>query len=180
MKFIHSSAARFLIVIGVSITLASNAFSQQPTPAKLVKILAVTMESGAIAGSNRPWIKVVTQFQTTPAWCDGVAFSYLVLLGANNEYRVLPGTVRYANVRAGVNRAVMYISPNTVERFGGPITARVTAYYKDEPVDEGAYKSAGSPPNWERLNKYDGLLLTVIHTPWVINDYSASPDIFGQ
>ena len=34
-----------------------------------------------MAGSNRPWIKVVTQFATTPKWADGIVFNYMVLVG---------------------------------------------------------------------------------------------------
>src|SRR4051812_12042215 len=107
--------------------------SQQPSAAAAeVKIQSITLEPGTLQGSNRQWIKVVTNFQTTPRWADGIVFSYSVLLGANNQFRVLPGTVRYANIKGGGNRAVMYISPNTAERFGPPIAVHVKAFYKDE------------------------------------------------
>jgi hypothetical protein len=116
-----------------------------------------------------------------PRWADGIAFSYNVLLAAENQFRVLPGTVRYANVKGGQNRAVMYLSPNTAERFGAPVAAHVKAFYKDDLADDFQVKSPGTyPPNWEtQFNKYPGLLLTVIHTPWVTSDYSNSPDIFA-
>src|SRR5437868_5626387 len=104
----------FLTLIGIW------ASAQQPAAAaaKEVKILNVTLEPATTAGSNRQWIKVVTQFQSTPRWADGMVFSYSILLGSGDQFRVLPGTVRYANIKGGLNRAVMYISPNTAERFG--------------------------------------------------------------
>lgn len=171
-----------LAVFSISAVALSSTSAQQPSPTpKQVTIQNVTLESAVMPGSNRPWIKVVTHFQTTPRWADGVAFSYAVLLGAGDQYRVLPGTVRYANVKGGANRAVMYISPNTAERFGAPIAAHVRAYYKDEVADDFTMKGAGNAPaGWEtQYNKYPGLLLIVINTPWVITDYSNSPDIFA-
>jgi hypothetical protein len=154
---------------------------QSSVTPKEVKIQAVSFEAAILPGSNRTWIKIVATFQTLPRWCDGVAFSYAVLLGAENQFRVLPGTVRYANVKGGTNRAVMYISPNTVERFGAPLAAHVKAFYKDELADDVALKPQSNVPStWEaQYAKYNGLLLTVIHTPWVISDYSNSPDIFA-
>jgi hypothetical protein len=156
--------------------------AQQPSaPPKEVKIQNVTFEAGAPPGTNRQWIKVVTQFQSTPHWADGIVFSYAVLLGAGDQFRILPGIVRYANVKGGANRAVMYISPNTVERFGAPLAVHVKAFYKDDQADDFTSKpSANVSTSWEtQYNKYPGLLLTVIHTPWVISDYSNSPDIFA-
>lgn len=157
-------------------------FAQQPaaTP-KQIAIQNVTMESAALPGSNRPWIKVVTNFQSSVRWADGIAFSYTVLLSAGDQHRVLPGVVRYANVKGGANRAVMYISPNTVERFGAPVGAHVKAFYKDEVADDFVMKPSGNVPSgWEnQYDKYPGLLMTVINTPWIITDYASSPDIFA-
>ena len=174
----NARAIALLLVISATPALAQ----QPPTPApKEVKIQAVTLEPAPVPGSNRTWIKVVTQFQSVPRWADGIVFSYAVLLGAGDQYRVLPGTVRYANVKGGMNRAVMYVSPNTVERFGAPVAAHVKAFYKDEQADDFVFKGQGTvPSNWEtQFNKYPGLLLIVIHTPWIISDYSSSPDIFA-
>ena len=163
------------------VTFAVPAFGQAPaTTPKQIAIRSITVEPAALPGTNRNWIKVVTTFQSAPAWADGIAFNYSVLIGVGSQFRVLPGIVRYANVKGGINRAVMYISPNTVERFGSPMAARIKVFYKDELVDESTYKGKIEPPaNWEtQVNKYQGLLLTVIHTPWLITDYSNSPDIF--
>src|SRR5436189_5460802 len=157
-------------------------FAQQPaaTP-KQIAIQNVTLESAALPGSNRPWIKVVTQFQSSVRWADGIVFSYTVLLGSGDQHRVLPGVVRYANVKGGTNRAVMYISPNTAERFGAPVGAHVKAFYKDEIADDFVMKPSGNVPSaWEtQYDKYPGLLLTVINTPWLISDYLSAPDIFA-
>jgi hypothetical protein len=170
-----------VIAIFFTVTIVTSP-AQQPAPTpKEVKIQSITVEPATMSGSNRTWLRVVAQFQTRPQWADGIVFSYTVLLGANNQYRILPGIVRYANVKGGLNRAVMYISPNTAERFGQPLAAHIKAFYKEELVDESTFKGAQAvPPNWEtQYNKYSGLLLTVINTPWVISDYSNSPDIFA-
>lgn len=156
--------------------------AQQPAPTpKEVKIQQVTVEAAALPGSNRQWLKVVASFQTTPKWADGIAFNYTVLLGSDKNFRVLQGIARYANVKGGVSRAVMYISPNTAERFGPPVAATVRAFYKDDLADEASYRGPGNiPANWERqFDKYPGLLLNVLQTPWFAYDYATSPDIFA-
>jgi hypothetical protein len=173
---------RLFLTIGLAAMAILPVVAQEPSPTpKQVTIQSVSLESASMPGSSRAWTKVVTHFQSAPRWADGVVFSYTVLLGAMDQFRVLPGVVRYANVKGGNNRAVMYISPNTAERFGPPIAARVKAFYKDEMADDFLFKTqAALPSNWEnQYNKYPGLLLTVINTPWVISDYSASPDIFA-
>lgn len=180
--FSLSSNAWFCLVFLVLLLNTEYATAQQPSPTpKEVKIESISFEPATLPGSNRIWIRVVANFQTLPRWADGIAFSYNVLMAAENQFRVLPGTVRYANVKGGQNRAVMYISPNTAERFGAPVAAHVKAFYKDDLADDFQVKGPGtSPQNWEtQFNKYPGLLLTVIHTPWVISDYSNSPDIFA-
>ena len=169
-----------LLITCAAFLLAVNSRAQQPPPAKELKIDAITLEQGVLPGGNRPWIKLVATFHSTPRWADGIAFSFTALLGANNEYRVLTGIVRYANIRAGANRAVMYLSPNTVERFGPPVAVKVKAF-KNEESDEANYKGPGSfPADWDRkYDKLSGLLLSVIQTPWLTTDYSSSPDIFA-
>ncbi len=185
MKNFHLSVPskpKFRLAVLLYLLVANCGIGQQPSPTpKEIKIQSIAFEPATLPGSNRVWIKVVTNFQTLPRWADGIVFSYNVLIGVENQFRVLPGTVRYANVKGGQNRAVMYISPNTVERFGAPVAAHVKAFYKDDLADELQVKAANaSSQNWEtQFNKYPGLLLTVIHTPWVISDYSNSPDIFA-
>jgi len=174
--------SHLLGVIVLALAFISSSFAQQPAPTpKEVQIKNIVLEPGVMQGSNRQWIKVVTQFESTPRWADGISFSYAVLLGAGDQFRVLPGIVRYANVKGGPNRAVMYISPNTAERFGPPLAVHVKAFYKDDQADEFALKPpANVNQQWEaKYNKYPGLLMTVLSTPWVFSDYSASPDIFA-
>ena len=179
MRYNLSRPVLIFVVLAVSIPTGR---AQQPsaTP-KQISIQNVTFESAALPGSTRPWIKVVANFQSAVRWADGIAFSYTILLSAGEQHRVLPGVVRYANVKGGNNRAVMYISPNTAERFGAPVGAHVKAFYKDELADDFVMKPSGNvSSSWEtQYDKYPGLLLTVINTPWLISDYSASPDIFA-
>ncbi len=175
--------AKTTSLLVVFVAIAATVFGQQPaaTPQQ-VKIQSVTFEPGVIQGSNRQWIKVVTTFQTAPTWADGVMFTYAVLLGGENQFKVLPGTLRYTNVKRGVNRAVMYVSPNTVERYGAPVAVHVRAFYKDDVADDFSLKPPASVSGtWETsYNRYPGLLLNVLQTPWVFSDYSASPDIFAS
>ena len=173
---------KHLFTIAALVTSFGDISAQTPAAAPVheLKIDVVTLEQGILPGGNRPWIKLVATFHSTPRWVDGVAFSFTALLGANNQYRVVNGVVRYANVKAGANRAVMYLSPNTVERFGAPVAVKVKGF-KDEQSDEAEYRGAGNyPADWERrFDKYPGLLLSVIQTPWLTTDYSSSPDIFA-
>ena len=170
-----ASTISLLLLLTVDLT------AQQPAEApKQLKIDSVTLEQGTLPGTNRPWVKLVATFRSAPRWSDGVAFSFTALLGANNQYRVLTGVVRYANIKGGTSRAVMYLSPSTVERFGPPVAVKVRAF-KNEESDEAQYKSSATfPADWDRkYDKYPGLLLTVIQTPWLAADYSNSPDIFA-
>lgn len=148
---------------------------------KDVKIEQLTIESAPLPGSTQPWAKLVTKFRSVPRWADGIVFNYQALLGANNQFKVVQGVVRYANVKGGNSRAVMYISPNTVERFGPPIAITVRAFFKDEQIDEFVFRGPGQiPANWERqIDRIQGLLLNVLQTPWVMTDYAASPDILA-
>ena len=123
--------------ISLLLLLTADLKAQQPAEApKQLKIDSVTLEQGALPGTNRPWVKLVATFRSAPRWSDGVAFSFTALLGANNQYRVLTGVVRYANIKGGASRAVMYLSPNTVERFViFPVAVKVRAF-KNEESDE--------------------------------------------
>lgn len=176
----HTNKSLAVFLGGVLLTGSTFAQTPAPAPPKDIHIDAVTLEQGTLPGGTRPWVKLVATFHSTPRWMDGVAFSFTALLGADKQYRVINGVVRYANVKGGVNRAVMYLSPNTVERFGAPVAVKVRGF-KDEQSDQAEYKGPGTyPPDWERrFDKYPGLLLTVIQTPWLTTDYSTSPDIFA-
>ncbi len=164
---------------------SSTLLAQAPTPGekpKDVKIEQVTIETAALPGSTLPWAKLVTRFTSVPRWADGVVLNYSALLaGPSNTFKIIQGVVRYANVKGGSNRAVMYISPHTVERFGTPVAILVKAFYKDEQIDEFNFKGPGQvPANWDRqFDRVQGLLLNVLQTPWVMADYSACPDIFA-
>ena len=69
--------------------LLTNLNAQRPADApKQLKIDSVTLEQGALPGTNRAWIKLVATFRSAPRWADGIAFSFTALLGANNQYHI--------------------------------------------------------------------------------------------
>lgn len=164
------------VLLGQQPPVAAPDPNQKP---KDVKIESVTVESAPLPGTTAPWAKLVTKFRSTPKWADGIAFNYTALLGVPGQYRVVNGIVRYANVKAGNTRAVMYISPNTAERFGAPIAVNVRAIYRDEVVDEFTFRGPGQiPANWDRqFDRISGALLNVLQTPWMMTEYVTSPDV---
>lgn len=110
----HKSILLYLVsCIALATAFISPSFAQQPAPTpKEVQIKNIVVEPGVMQGSNRQWFKVVTQFETTPRWADGIAFNYSVLLGAGDQFRVLPGIVRYANIKGGRIRQNDLVRPS--------------------------------------------------------------------
>lgn len=160
-------------------------FAQQPAPAATPKpkpeidVTKFRVESAQAAGGNKPWLRLLADFSSNPAWADGVVFYYDVLLASGSDYRVISGTARYSNVKRGNHSAVLYMSPSAVERFGVPVAANVRSSYKDEPSGEISWSEPGKNPpgDWAKtFQRYPNQLLPISTTPFVATEYGKYPD----
>lgn len=175
-KYMLSSLALLLV--------SSSLFSQTspaPKPEEKPEIepTKFRVEQAQASGGGKSWLRLLTDFSSNPAWADGIAFYYDVLLSQGSDYRVVSGTARYANVKRGNHTAVLYMSPGAVERFGTPVAAKVRSSYKDLPSGEISWSEPGKAPpdNWDKqFQRYPNQLLSITLTPFVATEYGRYPD----
>ncbi len=151
-------------------------------PASPLKITGITLESASLPGSSLVWTKIVINFSNAEGWADGVMFSVQALLESGGRKRVASGVVRYANVQQGNHRAVMYLSPRATLRYGKPEAVKVDMLYKDEEAGqfEWRLRPGGPQINWRDYSVYNGVLVNVLNTPWLLQDFERSPDVIAS
>jgi hypothetical protein len=136
----------------------------------------------ASAPGGGSWLRLLAAFGSTPSWADGIVFYYDVLVQKDDQYRVLSGTARYANVKAGRHAAVLYMSPSAVARFGTPVAAQIGVGYKDELIESFNWKApnATAPEGWStQFERYSDQLLPIYLTPFVATEYGKYPDVLA-
>lgn len=144
-----------------------------------IEITKFRVEPGQAPGGGKTWLRLLADFSSAPAWADGITFYYDVLLAKGSDYRVVSGTARYSNVKRGSHSAVLFMSPNAVERFGNPVAANVRTSYKDEPSGEISWSQQGAAPpdGWaKQFQRYPNQLLPITMTPFVATEYGRYPD----
>ena len=164
--------------------LLSVACARAQAPAETAPPAAVSITGFKPEPANGPgggsWLRLLASFRSTPPWADGIAFNYDVLVEKGGQYKVLSGTARYSNVKAGTHAAVLYMSPGAVGRFGAPIAAKIGVGYADELVQSFDWSAPGaSPPkDWStQYQRYAGQLLPIYLTPFVATEYGKYPDV---
>jgi hypothetical protein len=168
--------------------LVGTAIAQQAPPAGQsapqkekpeIEVTKFRVEPAQAPGGGKPWLRLLADFSSAPAWADGIAFYYDVLLVKGSDYRVISGTARYSNVKRGNHSAVLYMSPGAVERFGAPVAANVRTSYKDESSGEISWSEPGkaAPDGWaKQFQRYPNQLLPISLTPFVATEYGKYPD----
>jgi hypothetical protein len=161
-----------------------TAAPQKPiqAPPDEIQVSKFRVEAVAPPGGGKPWVRLLADFSSQPAWADGIVFYYDVLVAKGEDMRVLSGAARYSNVKRGNHSAVLYMSAGVVERFGAPIAASVRSSYKDETSGQLQWKSPESasriPQGWEsQVQRYPGQLLPISFTPFVATEYGKYPDV---
>ncbi len=158
------------------------------TPAELLaaqsgglKLLSLDLEEATLPNSNLKWIKLVCKFSTEKAWTDSISLNFEAIVSdpETSSRRLLTGGASYINIPKGVNTAIMYLTPNTVARFGKPDSASVFAYRGDQPVGETVLANSEKITLEEKaeLLRFDGAIQNVRFTPWLILDYGKTPDL---
>ena len=161
---------------------ASTGLSQAPAPTPPPPPVEVKdfKPEAANAPGGGSWIRLLAPFRSTPAWADGIAFYYDILVQKGDQYRVLSGTARYSNVKAGSHTAVLYMSPSAAARFGAPVAAQVGVGYNDELIESFKWSAAGTkaPDGWStQYERYADQLMPIHLTPFVASEYGKYPDI---
>jgi hypothetical protein len=166
------------LLLATIFTAGAQTPPREEAPAFVIN--GIRVEKASLPGSKLVWTKLIADFTTTEKWVDGVAFTARAILGEGGQYRVVTGTVRYANIPAGQHAAMLYLSPRATQRFGEPALIEFVAFHRDAEASEKVWKnpSAGSlPPDWQSLNSYSNVLVNVTRTPWIIQDFDLAPDI---
>lgn len=184
MKHNHPYTLTLLLVTVLSCAFSlGSSQAQAPAPGEQppeVEIGKFRIEPASAPGGSKQWLRLLADFSSRPTWADGVVFYYDVLVAKGEEMRVLSGTARYSNVKKGNHSAVLYLSPNAVERFGTPLAATVRSSYKDEPSGEIKWtnpQGGRAPENWERqAQRYPNQLMPIGLTPFVASEYGRFPD----
>jgi hypothetical protein len=119
------------------------------------------------------WLRIETEFDSTPEWADDVQVKYYVLLGSGKDTRMFVGDVTYVNVARGLRHiSAMFIHPNTVQRYGnGEVqSVAVQIFHKGQLIDQDS-GPASHERWWESYTPVPGYLLTPLQTPWSILSY---------
>jgi hypothetical protein len=175
---------RFLLACSIFWLVATTGLCQVPAsspPPPPVEVRDFKAESANAPGGGA-WLRLLAAFGSTPSWADGIVFYYDVLVQKEDQYRVLSGTARYANVKAGRHAAVLYMSPSAVARFGAPVAAQVGVGYKDELIESFKWKApnATAPEGWStQFERYSDQLLPIYLTPFVASEYGKYPDVMA-
>lgn len=161
--------------------ISGSAWSQNPAPSPPPSPVSPTdfKPEAVNAPGGGAWVRLLVPFRSTPAWADGIAFYYDILVEKDGQYRVLSGTARYSNVKAGSHSSVLFMSPSAVARFGTPLAAKIGVGYKDEVVTTFKWERPGSraPEDWAtQYKRYANQLLPIYLTPFVATEYGKYPD----
>jgi hypothetical protein len=95
------------------------------------------------ANQRERWLEVEVEFAAAPEWTDELTFRYYILYNG----KLLTGEVTHTNIAAGrANRSVMYVSPRTLARFGGPQVVNANSFQNIgvQIVQQGAVKDEQS------------------------------------
>jgi hypothetical protein len=125
---------------------------------------------GRAVSAGQNWLRIETEFASSPDWADDVRLKYFVLLGRGNAARSLVGQITYVNVAKGSQHySAMFVHPNTLQRYGnGQVeSVAVQLFYNGRLIDQSSY-----PPSndswWDRLVPINGLGLPPRDTPWSV------------
>ncbi len=154
--------------------------SEEKSP---LKIQSVQVEAGVLPNSKREWTKIICSFDSPLEWVDGLSFNFIALVSTGgSSFRVVTGGETYMNVPKGKSQAIMYMSPNSTERFGKPKAVQVDIYRGDLPIGSFNWTDGQVSPasDWtSKYSAYEGQLQPMRFTPWIVFDSDKTPDVSG-
>lgn len=122
------------------------------------------------ANQRDRWLEVEVEFTAGADWTDELTFRYYILYNG----KLLTGEVTHTNIAAGRgNRSVMYVSPRTLARFGGPAGANPNSFQNIavQIMQQGTVKDeqslARAPNGWfANVPQVSGFVLNKNETPF--------------
>jgi hypothetical protein len=146
-----------------------------------IKLLNIKIEEGVLPNTTEKWLKLICTFSTEKEWTDVVSLNYEAIVGepGGANKRLLTGGVSYINIPKGTSQAIMYLTPNTLKRFGTPDAVSVFAYRGDLPIGETSSSGAQQFTLEEKgeMLRFDGAIQNVRFTPWLLFDFGKTPDL---
>jgi len=122
------------------------------------------------AGLIRRWLKIETEFESSPEWADDISLRYYVLMGKGDKAKLFEGELTYVNVARGQSHfSAVFMHPNTVQRYGDGQAGAVAVqlYFENRLVDQ-----ASDPKTkqrwWEQFSPVKGYILSPPQTPWSV------------
>lgn len=185
-SFLFGTLLCFLLAIRpAGAQTATNATSSAaPTESSTVKFQEIRVTSASPSSGGPVWGKILLDFEVVDPWLDGLQFAVKALVGDGTPakpFSVLMGNVRYFNIPQGKNSAVLYVSPNTLRRFGGIAAVQADIYFQDRVAGTKSWfggKGPKPPENWvNQFQQKSGGLLPISATPWVSVEYDKYPDL---
>ena len=127
----------------------------------------------------REWVRLMTEYETTPEWIDELSFRYFALAlkteGSKREFTLFRGTVTYADIPEDRDHlSVMFLRPRAVERYGEIVAIAVEISHGGNVVAARSEAKPKLPEKWwtnPQLTPRDGYLLNRLQTPFAFINY---------
>jgi hypothetical protein len=172
------------VVVGGSLLLcAVSAPAQEAREIELRRIDATFVEPRQEIALARPaisrrWVQLEAEFDTRDMraeWLDEITLKFFVLIRTRTTPRLFTGEVSYVNIpRQSENVALLYIHPNTVQRYmRGELPARVAVQMlvKGRPLAHASWPQASRERWWEQYTPEYGFIMAPKDTPFATAAY---------
>ncbi|MCK4948094.1 MAG: hypothetical protein KAS46_06945 [Candidatus Aureabacteria bacterium] len=119
------------------------------------------------------WTEIFVTYKTKLEWSDDVTLKYYVQLGSGSKAVVLSGEETYMDVAcAATHKAVMYIPPSVLDRYGGVQKITVELLHMGDIQDAKSFKYAGKRAWWDGKKIITGQLRTKSESPFALKDFN--------
>ncbi len=135
---------------------------------------------------TRDWVKITVTYDTESEWTDELEFRYTAVVKhpKTGAFTLFPCSVTYVDIAKGRNHmSTVFLSPKTVERYGGLDRVAVEIYAKGELAASAGLPD--TPAQWWRLplsnvRTMQGVLLNRAQTPFAFVAWDNYETIKGR
>ncbi|MEA3347120.1 MAG: hypothetical protein U9Q21_03415 [Candidatus Auribacterota bacterium] len=144
-----------------------------------MKVQSGTGRSGGLTAlstmgkKKHRWAEIFVTYKTELKWSDDVTLKYYVQLGSGSKAVVLSGAETYIDVaRTATHKAVMYIPPSALDRYGEVQRITVELLHMGEIQDAESFRYAGKKAWWDGKKIIPGQLRTKSESPFALKDFN--------
>jgi hypothetical protein len=177
MKGSHMRFATILVLAVITASGAVAARAQQvveirKAEAQIVDSPLYQLTNTTVLGAtaSQRWLQIQTTFDITQEWIDELTFRYYVLVGDDQNRKILVGDVTHVNIPRKAGQVTFaYLHPNTLARYTrGQLPDRITVQvlYKERPLTQANARGEGTQRWWEAMVNTRGLILAPKDTPF--------------